>query len=93
VQLFHAHLTVAPTATVLVPGENALFVTVIPPDGVVVFPGGGLFGAVELDPPEPPQPQTAATVSATKSPFIVITPPVTAFPRELCENTGRDKDI
>jgi hypothetical protein len=74
VQLFQAHFTVVPTVTVFVPGENASFVTEIPPVGVVVFPGGGLllFGAVELDPPEPPHAQTAATVSATKTAFIVI---------------------
>jgi hypothetical protein len=67
-------LTVVPTATVFVPGEKASFVTETPPDGVVVFPGGGFFGAVVFDPPpEPPQAQTAATVSATKIPFILIT--------------------
>jgi hypothetical protein len=47
VQLFHAHFTSDPTATVFVPGVNMLFWTEIPFDGGGVLPDGGLlFGGL-----------------------------------------------
>jgi hypothetical protein len=69
VQLFHAHFTVVPAATVLVPGLKELLLTEIPPTGGgVLIP---LFGGAVVPPPLPPHPLSEATASNTKAPFMV----------------------
>ncbi len=68
-QLFHAHLTSVPGATVFVAGLNALFVTDIPPAGAVVLPLDWLFGAVE--PPLPPHPMAEIRERAIQA-FLVV---------------------
>jgi hypothetical protein len=69
VQLFHAHLTLVPAATVFVPGLKELLLTEIPPTGGgVLIP---LFGGAVVPPPLPPHPLSEATASNTKAAFIV----------------------
>jgi hypothetical protein len=71
VQLFQAHVTVVPTATVLAAGLNALFVTEIPPVGGGVFtpPGGGL---VLYPPPLPPHPNRHAIATVVQTSFNIL---------------------
>jgi hypothetical protein len=71
-QLFQAHWTSVPTATVLAEGLKLLFVTAIPPAGGVVFPLGWLLGAVE-PPPEPPHAPAEIKASAIHTFLVLMT--------------------
>jgi hypothetical protein len=70
VQEFHAHFTVVPAVTVLVPGLNELLVTEIPSAGGGVFTPPVLGGGAVDEPPPPPQAHNEATAIATKTAFI-----------------------
>jgi hypothetical protein len=69
VQLFQAHFTVVPAATVFVPGLKELLLTAIPPTGGGVLTP--LLGGAVVPPPLPPHPLSEATASNTKAPFMV----------------------
>jgi hypothetical protein len=71
VQLFQSHSTADPTDTVLDVGENALFVTEIPPAGGGVFtPEGGLVLA--LLPPHPKRHAIATVVQSCFNIFVSV---------------------
>ena len=69
-QLFQAHVTAVPTATVLETGLNALFVTEIP-----LLAGGGVFtpagGGLVLD-PLPPHPNRHAIATVVQTCFNIL---------------------
>jgi hypothetical protein len=71
VQLFHAHVTVAPTATVLDAGVNALLVTETP-----LLDGGGVFtpegGGLVLSLPLPPHPNRHAIATVVQNCFNIF---------------------